>query len=476
MIRTIDPRLMAATTTSKLLTPGIRRLGRGGGTALPGLVAGYLDPRMLDKLAGRLPAGTIVVAGTNGKTTTSRMLAGMLAESGRIVAHNRSGSNLVRGISAAFAEQMPLLGDGGPEIGVIESDENALPDVLRRAKPRVVVLLNLFRDQLDRYGELETIARHWREALRDLDPTTLLVVNADDPNLAALASDCPATVVSFGLVGSTSTLSSLPHASDAAVCRVCEAPLVYDALFLSHLGDWRCPSCGNRRPPLDLSASDIRLDGMRGLSMQVHDARPGRVARDLAFDVALPGLYNAYNALAAIAAARVLGLESEPIARALSGFEAAFGRLERVSYRGRQMTLALSKNPTGFDEVLRTITVDPLVSPLVIAINDLDADGRDVSWLWDVDFEVLAEPRHRATFIVAGLRGYDLAVRLKYAGIAADRIDAQTAGRPLDETLDLIVDATPEGASVFLLLTYTALLQLRQALADRGVVEEFWAQ
>ncbi len=476
MTRTIDPRLLAATTTSKLLTAGIRRLGRGGGTALPGLVAGYLDPRMLDKLARRLPAGTVVVAGTNGKTTTSRMLAGMLDEAGRRVVHNRSGSNLVRGISAAFAEQVPLLGDDGPEIGVIESDENALPDVLRRARPRVVLLLNLFRDQLDRYGELEAIAAHWRGALRELDPTTTLVVNADDPNLSALAAESPATVVTFGMTGMASTLAALPHASDAAVCRVCESPLVYDALFLSHLGDWRCPSCGARRPPLDVSALDIRLDGMRGLTMLVRDARPRRPAEDLALDVALPGLYNAYNALAATAAARVLGLGVEPIGRALAGFEAAFGRLERVTYRGRQMTLALSKNPTGFNEVLRTITVEPLTAPLVIAINDLDADGRDVSWLWDVDFEVLAAPRHTASFVAAGLRGHDLAVRLKYAGVDAGRIDARAAGRPLGEALDDIVDATPEGASVFLLLTYTALLQLRQALADRGVVEEFWAQ
>lgn len=476
MTRTIDPRLFAATTTSKALTAGIRRLGRGGGTALPGLVAGYLDPRMLDKLARRLPAGAVVVAGTNGKTTTSRMLAGMLGDAGRRVAHNRSGSNLVRGISAAFAEQMPLLGHDGPEIGVIESDENALPDVIRRVQPRVVVLLNLFRDQLDRYGELETIANHWRSVMRELDPTTTLVINADDPNLVALAAESPARVVTFGLAEFESALESLPHASDAAVCRVCQTPLSYAALYLSHLGDWRCPACGNRRPRLDLSASDIRLDGMRGLSMRVHDARPGLPAEDVALEVAMPGLYNAYNALAAVAAARVLGLGAAPIRSALARFEAAFGRLERVAYRGRQMTLALSKNPTGFNEVLRTITVEPLTTPLVIAINDLDADGRDVSWLWDVDFEVLADPRHTGSFIAAGLRGHDLAVRLKYAGVPAGRIDASAAGGPLGEVLDNIVDATPEGAEMYLLLTYTALLQLRQALADRGVVAAFWAQ
>lgn len=477
MTRTIDPRLLLAVTTSKVLTTGIRRLGRGGGTALPGLVAGYLDPRMLDKLAQRLPLGAVVVAGTNGKTTTSRMLAGMLAESGHRVAHNRSGSNLVRGISAALAEQMPTLGKSGPEIGVIESDENALPEILRRTSPRVVVLLNLFRDQLDRYGELETIASRWREALRTLDSSTTLVVNADDPTLAALAAESPATVVTFGLTEAPGTLSALPHASDAAACRNCESPLQYRALFLSHLGEWYCSVCGAARPELQIAAASIRLDGMRGLTMDIEDRRGAEPTTALDIDVALPGLYNAYNALAATAAARVLGLEIAPIRRALASFEAAFGRLERVTYRGRSLTLALSKNPVGFNEILRMITGEPLAMPLVIAINDLDADGRDVSWLWDVDFEVLAEPQHvAARFIAAGLRGHDLAVRLKYAGVAAERINDATCGRPLGEVLDEVIDSTPEGSDVFMLLTYTALLQLRQALADRGIVEEFWAQ
>jgi UDP-N-acetylmuramyl tripeptide synthase len=466
---------MAATATSKLLTTGIRRIGRGGGTALPGVVANYVDPRLLDKLAQRLPAGAVVVAGTNGKTTTSRMLASMLEAAGRAIVHNRSGSNLVRGISAAFAEQMSLRGSGA-DIGVIETDENAFPDVVRRVRPRVILLLNLFRDQLDRYGELETIANRWRTVIRELGPETTLIVNADDPNLAALASDTRARVVTFGLVDSGYTLPELPHASDAAICRICESPLVYDALFVSHLGAWRCPSCGNRRPELDFTASDITLRGAERTSLLIHDRRESTDALTLTIELALPGLYNVYNALAATAAARVLGLAEQPILQTLAQFEAAFGRLERVEYRGRHLTLALSKNPVGFNEVLRMIAVEPVNDPLVIAINDLDADGRDVSWLWDVDFEVLANPQSIGIIFAAGIRGHDLAVRLKYAGVPDDRNDARAAGLPLSDALDTIVSATPEHASIFLLLTYTALLQLRQALADRGAVEDFWKQ
>jgi UDP-N-acetylmuramyl tripeptide synthase len=473
---THDPRALAASATSKLLTTGIRRLGRGGGTALPGLVAGRIDPRLLDKLARRLPAGVVVVAGTNGKTTTSRMLAGMLEAAGRQVVHNRSGSNLVRGISAAFAEQLPLLGSGGADIGVVETDENAFPDVVRRVEPRVVLLLNLFRDQLDRYGELETIASHWRSALCRLEPETTLVVNVDDPNLAALAHETPARVVTFGLVDPGYELPELPHASDAAICRVCETPLVYDALFLSHLGAYRCPNCGNHRPALDISAREIEIEGTQRLRMVVRDEHPGAEAIELRLEVALPGLYNAYNALAATAVARVLGVGPRPILSTLQRFEAAFGRLERVTYRDRSLTLALAKNPVGFNEVLRMITSEPRAQPLVVAINDLDADGRDVSWLWDVDFEVLADPRHTATVFAAGIRGHDLAVRLKYAGVPAARTQTGTAGQPFDRALDHIVAATPEGADIFILLTYTAMLQLRQVLADRGVVEEFWEQ
>jgi UDP-N-acetylmuramyl tripeptide synthase len=471
-----EARLLAAMATSKALTTGLRLSRRGGGTALPGLVANRIDPDLLDKLARRLPAGSVVVAGTNGKTTTSRMLAGMLEGAGRRVVHNRSGSNLVRGVSAAFAEQMTLFGPGGAELGVIEADENAFPDIVRRVDPRVVVLLNLFRDQLDRYGELEAVASHWRGAIRELPRDTTLVVNADDPNLAALAAETDAKVVAFGLRGTGYELPELPHASDAAICRVCESPLVYDALYLSHLGDYHCPNCGNRRPSLDFVARDIRIEGTERLRMIVRDERDGHEAHEIHAEVALPGLYNAYNALAAVAGARVLGVGFRPILETLRAFRAAFGRLERVDYAGRSLTLALAKNPVGFNEVLRTITAAPLTGPLAVGINDLDADGRDVSWLWDVDFEVLEDERHTGTILAIGIRGHDLAVRLKYAGVPETRIDARAAGQPLAAALDHVIAATSEGDRVFLLLTYTALLQLRQSLADRGAVAEFWEQ
>jgi UDP-N-acetylmuramyl tripeptide synthase len=223
-----------------------------------------------------------------------------------------------------------------------------------------------------------------------------------------------------------------------------------------------------------IAGHDVALSGVERLSLTIEDRRVQTEARRV--QVALPGMYNAYNALAATAAARALGLPFESLSASLGSFSAAFGRLERVTYRERQLTLALAKNPTGFNEVLRMVAAEPLSGALAIGINDLDADGRDVSWLWDVDFEVLADPRHDARVFAIGIRGADLAVRLKYAGVPAARLDAGAAGAPLGQALDRVVDAVEPGNRLFLLLTYTALLELRQALADRGVVAQFWEQ
>ncbi|HEX2283152.1 MAG TPA: Mur ligase family protein, partial [Thermomicrobiales bacterium] len=242
----IDLRLKLALATSKTLTGSIRRLGRGGGTAFPGLVATRIDPHILSKLSARLRQGAVIVAGTNGKTTTSRMLANVLQASGLEVVHNRSGSNLVRGISGAFAEHASLSGSAPADIGVIESDENALPDVIRQTNPRCLLLLNLFRDQLDRYGELETVASLWSPAVASLSDDAMLVVNADDPNLAALAESTRARVVTFGLETEGHELPELPHAADAAFCRRCGARFEYDAIYVSHLGAYHCPNCDYR--------------------------------------------------------------------------------------------------------------------------------------------------------------------------------------------------------------------------------------
>lgn len=465
----IDLRLSAALLVAKTTAAGIRVAGRGGGTSAPGLVAERVDPGLLHKLTSRLEHGVVMVAGTNGKTTTSRMVADLLEAAGMPPVHNRSGSNLVRGVVSAFAAQASLAGAPGGTVGVIEADEAALPQLLAMVAPRVVLLNNLFRDQLDRYGELDAIANRWRPALERLPSNTTVVVNADDPTLAAITSDIRAQVVRFGMNEANHRLDTLSHAADAANCRVCGADLAYHALYVSHLGDWYCPQCGYARPVLDFTGSDIELHGVESLDMCV---REGETSTPI--HVGVPGLYNAYNLLAAAAVGRAMGVEMPVIVGAMHAFRSAFGRIERVAYRGRTLTLALVKNPVGFNEVLRMLTAETggLEVPTLIAINDLYADGRDVSWLWDVDFELLASGG--GTLGATGIRGADMANRLKYAGIPEERLTRYPDD--FESSLDAFVDTIPEGGTGYILPTYTAMLQIRKILAERGAVETFWKQ
>jgi UDP-N-acetylmuramyl tripeptide synthase len=432
-------------------------------------VAQKLDPYMLSRLAAQLAHGAIVVAGTNGKTTTSRIIADVLEANGNQVVHNRSGSNLVRGVFTAFAAQSSYGGHVQGDIAVVETDEAAFPEILRLVKPRTILLINLFRDQLDRYGELDTVARKWKEALAVVDPATVIVYNGDDPGLCWVVDGSPAAKVPFGLNDTTHVLIELPHAADAAVCRWCTADLTYGRLYLSHLGDWACRNCGHRRPLLARAGRNISLEGVTSLGITV-DGEGGSHH----YEIGIPGLYNAYNTLAAIAVCEQLGVPVATLERAIAAFRSAFGRIERVTWLDRQLTIALVKNPVGFNEVLRMLTAadGTLAVPTMIAINDRYADGRDVSWLWDVDFELLAGGG--ADLSTSGLRGPDMANRLKYAGVSENRII------PLDDTLerglDAFIEGIPAGGEGYILPTYTAMLEIRRIFSQRGAVESFWEQ
>jgi UDP-N-acetylmuramyl tripeptide synthase len=465
-----DLRLGMAVAAAKLTTAGLRRTGRGGGTAAPGLVADYLDPGILRKVGERLPRGVIVVAGTNGKTTTSRMIADMLEADGARVIHNRSGSNLIRGVAAAFAEQTSWRGQPVGDVGVVETDEAAFGEIVDRVRPQVILLTNLFRDQLDRYGELDAVARKWSVALARLPETTTLVVNADDPTLAEITRDIPARRITFGMDERRYVLERLPHAADSAVCRRCGADLEYSALYVSHLGAWRCPRCTAARPPLDVKGEEIRLLDVDSLEICISSGG----ATAVRYEAGVPGMYNAYNVLATAAVGLALGVAPEVSQRALAAFRSAFGRIERVEVAGRSITLVLAKNPVGFNEVLRMLTMSTggLTVPTMIVINDRHADGRDVSWLWDVDFELLGEGD--APLTTAGIRGSDMANRLKYAGVAERRITSLDSDP--GAAIDQFIASLPDGGRGYIVATYTAMLDLRANLAERGAVERFWEQ
>ncbi len=432
-----------------------RLAGAGGGTTVPGKLLWKLDPGAVDRLGKRLPAGSALISATNGKTTTSAMTARILGPSFRL-AHNHSGANLVSGVASA------LLASPDAQLGLFEVDEGALPEVAKRLQPRAVCLGNLFRDQLDRYGELELVAARWRETVSALPGSAALVVNADDPQVGDLAGSRPAAT--FGLDDPRHSSPGLQHAADSKWCVRCGTPYTYDAVYIGHLGAYRCEACGHARPPLDVAARRVELNGLESVSFDLDTPEGSRRV-----ELGVPGLYNVYNALAAASLARELGAGLEEIVGGLQGFSAAFGRFERIALGDRTLLVLLIKNPAGANEVVRTLVAGGAPQLLVIALNDEIADGRDVSWIWDVDFEPLLGALGR--LVATGERAAELALRFKYAGLPADRIEVVPE---LEQALDRGLELAPPGSELVALPTYTAMLALRDLVARRGFVRQYW--
>jgi UDP-N-acetylmuramyl tripeptide synthase len=453
-----------------------RRSGRGGGTTLPGRMLLRMEPEAIARLGARLTGGSSIISATNGKTTTAGMLAAILTAEGREPVHNRAGSNMTWGVATALLEQR------GTE-GLFEVDEAWLPRVAQQLNPRLIVLGNLFRDQLDRYGEMEGLAEEWAKAVGAAPAGTDLALNADDPLIADLGRD-PDTerpregTIYFGIEDHSQALPELQHAFDAKHCRRCGHPYTYEVAFVGHLGHYSCPNCGAQRPRPDVAATRIELRGMEGSAATIR-VPDGKIEVELP----LPGLYNVYNALAAIAAAIKLGVEPRRVAAALRDMRAAFGRVETIPVGDGEVSILLIKNPAGTNEVLRTLKLESSSQlattdvdkcerdggeiDLWVALNDRIADGRDVSWVWDADFEVLTDSVRRVT--CAGTRAPEMALRLKYAGWPEDRIAVEP---DIATSLDAAVAAAD--GRLFALPTYTALLELRKLLADRGLAKEFW--
>lgn len=437
-----------------------RRLGRGGGTSLPGKVLLRAHPTAVAHLGRRLNGGAVCVSATNGKTTTCRLLAACLASDDVEVVSNPAGANLLTGVATALLD-----GTGGrrrDRRGLFEVDEAALPEVVRQLRPGVLVLMNLFRDQLDRYGELEAVAGRWRTMVDALPAGTHLVLNGDDPAVAELGAGRDATY--FGVDSPALGTDTAPHASDSTRCRRCGHLLTYRYVTLGHMGDWACDACGAARPALDVAVTAAEMDGTRGQHIRWRTPQG-----DADTVTTLPGLHNAYNATAALAAALRLGVPVGRAATALSGAGAAFGRAERVALAGRDLVLLLAKNPAGANTTVQTMLLDAGPLHVLVALNDRTADGQDVSWIWDVDYEPLVA--RIETLTVTGDRAYDMALRFAYAGV--DRARIAVAPEPAD-ALDRAVAGVPDGGTLYVLPTYTAMLRLREILVERGAATEFW--
>jgi UDP-N-acetylmuramyl tripeptide synthase len=391
------------------------------------------------------------------------MVASVLDQAGVSVVHNRAGANMAGGVASTLVAAAHPRGRMDGQLGLFEIDEFWLDRVVPQLEPRAILLGNLFRDQLDRYGELDTIADRWAAVAASASARgARLVLNADDPLIADLGRDAP-SVTYFGVEDPSVAIPEMQHASDSKHCRRCGAAYVYDVIYLGHLGRYRCPVCGRERPAPAVAAEGISLDGTRGSAFELVTPA-GRAGVELP----LPGLYNVYNALGAAALCLALSVPLETVVAGLRDVRAAFGRAERIAIGGVEVQVLLVKNPAGANEILRTLVLEPDSLDLLAILNDRTADGRDVSWVWDADFEMLASRVRRVT--CAGTRAAELAVRLKYAGVPVDRLHVVSG---VAAGLDAALADAPAGR-LYVLPTYTALLELRGELAERGHAVPFW--
>ncbi len=442
---------------------------RGGGTAVSGLVTSAIDPDFVPASLSQLHS-TVTVTGTNGKTTTTAALCALARAAGQRIVTNPTGSNLERGLAAALLPHVGWTGqvrNASDLRAILELDEWAFAALAPTVRPRVAVFLNLFRDQLDRYGEVDNTAAAWQDAIDSLGPEATIVANADDPAVVAVTRSHRGPLLFFG--ADVDRGSTTPDAwADVRRCPICDGRLDWARVVYAHLGSYHCQACNFHRPDPDVRITDFRPRGLAGSSYRIVTPDADRQV-----DVRLPGLYNAYNLAAALTGARAAGIDTAAAISVLESFRPAFGRAETIQAPDAVITLLLVKNPTGANQTLDLLRSEPEPLDTLVLLNDGVADGEDVSWIWDVEFERLA-PRRLS---VGGRRAEDLALRMKYAGVApavddvqvhpgiAPALDAAMEAGPTDQTRRLIV-----------LATYTAMLDLRAVCVRRGWVDPYWQE
>ncbi|AUC62007.1 putative amino acid ligase found clustered with an amidotransferase [Cyanobacterium sp. HL-69] len=437
--------LALAVATAKIVTGTVRLLGLGAASVLPGAIARRFHPRLLAVLSKQIKKGVILVVGTNGKTTTSLLLKEILQNDGYRVIHNSTGANLINGLVTCLIDNSNLWGKIEADYAILEVDENVLPLVLRECNPSHILALNLFRDQLDRYGEVDTISYRWKEAIAPLSQATTIVINGDDPTLCYLGQNIDKKVLFFGLNERDLYLEEIPHAVDSIYCPNCGHFLDYEGVYLSHLGDYDCPKCEFTKSKLNVNSQEW-----------------GQI---------LIGVYNKYNTLAAGLLAQSVGVEKEVINQTIINFKAAFGRAEELTINNKHIRILLSKNPVGMNETIRAVNdlkkINPHCTTMMI-LNDRTPDGTDVSWIWDVDTEKLVESG--GNIVVSGDRVYDMSLRLKYS---LDNIDSDLnliVKENLPEAIEEALKITPENQTLYIIPTYSAMLEVRKILVGRSIL------
>lgn len=430
----------------------------GSGGTWPGEIALFLNPGIIIYFLNQVKKNIVIVAGTNGKTTTSKMIQEIISRSDgssgdKVIIHNESGANLLNGIVSAFIQNANMSGRINADFAVLEVDENVLPILiskLGRCKS-VIVLLNLFRDQLDRYGEVDTIARKWQNAMKNLNKNSEVVLNTDDPQIAALGKNRNANTTYFGIERPEKFIKTIEHATDSTYCINCGEKLSYKGIYFSHLGIWYCKKCKNKRPHPDITNKPTNL----------------------------LGIYNEYNSLAAYSVAKILNLNLNMTLKILTDFKPAFGRQEEFIFEGKKIKILLSKNPTGFNASLRAV-LDSNPKQIMLVLNDRIPDGRDISWIWDVDFEMISET---TSVIVSGDRAYDMGLRMKYtsteyqiskikyqkykSNIKNKKLFIETS---LTKAIDYGINTTEKDDTLYILPTYSAMLEVRKILTGRKIL------
>ncbi len=454
----------AALAAGRIVSRLLRVAGRKA-TTLPGVVAMRLCPGFLAAVGDRFAGRVVLITGTNGKTTTSNLVGTWLNDNGWQVVSNRLGANLVQGIATAVVEQLQRH-RSYLEAAVFEVDEATVEKVVEELRPGVVVVTNFFRDQMDRYGELDRVVDLVAGALARVPEGSLCLINGDDP-VAYRVAPHGRRVQFYGLEAPEWLEPRSREVRDGKFCGFCGHPLSYAGFFYGQLGIWRCPGCGRERPLPDPAARHIRV-AKGGLAFEV-DGLPARLDS--------PGLYNVYNVLAAYGAVRALGLSQEQVQGAMARIRTGLGRLERFRLAGRPIVLALVKNPTGLNEQLKVVERTPEVTDVVLVLNDLYADGTDVSWIWDADLERLKDKGIERAWC-AGTRAEDMAIRVRYAEWPAEIrvirdpvacVEAASSS-PADRAVTRGGSGRPKG-TVYVLTTYTSLYTLRDWLVRRGEEE-----
>lgn len=410
----------------------IKKSNMGSGATWPGHIALKLNKNFISDCLGKRTK-IVLIAGTNGKTTTATLISHILIHSGLTVAHNKTGANQLNGIASTIVSEISIL---RPKLDkdflILEADENVIPDALKFLTPDFIICLNLFRDQLDRYGEIDSIVKKWKDSFEELDKKTTLILNADDPQIAILGKDLKIKALYFGL--NENLQKTIEHGADSIYCPNCQSELTYKSITFSHLGNWRCSNCKLERPRLDIYSYKF---------------------------YPLHGTYNRYSTLVSVLFSRTLNIASEKTLSAIKSFKPAFGRQEEFIVRKRIVTLFLSKNPTSFNVSLKTIK-DLGAKNILIVLNDQYVDGVDVSWIWDIDFENLVNKN--ANIAVSGQRVYDMALRLKYANLF-------THVEPnLNKALGSMIDNLEENEKLFILPNYSAMLETRKNLLGRKLL------